>query len=84
MEKMSFESGVRRPSVHDIDEKVDYVRRSKEEDEGAYETHLEEIPLFAKGEGDEDTKSQFYPGWTKDDFQRLLERLEEEDLLKGE
>lgn len=84
MEKMSFESGIRRPSMHDIDEKVDFVRRSKDEDQGAYETYLEEIPLFASGEGDEDTKSQFYPGWTKDDFQRLLERLQEEELLKEE
>lgn len=38
--------------------------------------------MFARGEGDEDTKEQFYKGWEIEDFERLVELLDEEGLLE--
>ncbi len=75
------EQPLQRPTTHDIETKIDFVRRSRREDKDAYRTYRVEIPLYAKGEGDEDTKKQFYPGWTREDFEKLEEQLESEGLL---
>ena len=81
MEKIFGEKPLQRPTRNDIEMKMDFVKRAKKEDRDAYKTYHREIPLYAQGRGDEDTKQQFYPGWTKEDFQDLQERLENEGLL---
>jgi len=70
-----------RPSDADYDERVRYVRESKKTDPDAYETYKNEIPQYARGEGDPETRQQYYPGWTQEDFKTLQEKLEEEDLM---
>jgi len=83
MEK-STKSPVFRPNDADFDERVRYVRESRQNDPEAYETYKSEVPQFAKGEGDPETRQQYYPGWTQEDFKTLQERLEEEGLINNE
>lgn len=71
-----------RPNERDFNEKIRYVREAQNTDLDAYETYTTEIPQYARGEGDQDTREQFYPGWTTEDFQTLLERLQQEGLVE--
>ena len=71
-----------RPNEGEFSERVHYVRESKNSDPDAYETYVTEIPQYAQGKGDPETRERFYPGWTTEDFQTLLERLRQEGLIK--
>lgn len=42
-----------------------------------------ELEDMAAGGGDPNTRSQFYPGWTDEDFQKVLKRLDEEEVKLG-
>lgn len=72
-----------RPNEDEFSKRVHYVRESKEGDLDAYETYTTEIPLYASGQGDKDTREQFYPGWTDEDFRTLLQKLQEEGLIEN-
>ena len=80
MEK-STKSPVFRPNEADFNERVRYVRESKKTDPDAYKTYINEVPQYAQGESDPETRQQYYPGWTQEDFKTLQERLEEEGLI---
>ena len=74
-------------SEGDIEEQVHYAQKLREVDaasreEGNLKYKIKEIQEFSRGEGDEVVREQFYPGWMPQDFEKLLERLKEEDLLK--
>lgn len=72
-----------RPNEHEFSQRIHYVRESKVSDPDAYETYATEIPLYASGQGDKETREQFYPGWTDEDFQILLEKLRQEGLIEN-
>ncbi len=71
-----------RPNDNEFNERVRYVRESISSDPDAYETYTTEIPQYAKGEGDPETREQFYPGWIEEDFQILLNMLKKEGLIE--
>ncbi|HBP00495.1 MAG: hypothetical protein UU48_C0027G0007 [Candidatus Uhrbacteria bacterium GW2011_GWF2_41_16] len=72
-----------RPNVED---KLYYFRKLKEGgegvEEGDFEMNMEELREFAKGEGEKETREQWYPGWTKQDFERLIQKLENEGIVE--
>ena len=70
-----------RPNDADFSEKIRYVKESRDSDPDAYEAYITDIPQYAEGGGDPEAREQFYPGWTREDFQDLLERLQREDLI---
>ncbi len=67
-----------RPSEWDITEKFEFYRRAEEEKEGSGQHVLDEIKDYIEGNGDEEDKDQYYPGWTDEDFESLLTMVDRE------
>lgn len=66
-----------------IEEKLYYFQQMYEKPEtGDLQANIDELKDFARGEGEEETREEWYHGWTKEDFQELLHRLEEEGIIK--
>lgn len=66
-----------RPKDWDIEEKFGYYRRAEEEKEGSGQYMIDELKEFIAGKGDEEAKVQYYPGWQLEDFERLLDMIEQ-------
>ncbi len=56
--------------------KFDIYKRAEEDHKGGGKYIIREIKEYIAGKGDPDTREQFYPGWTREDFQELLKMIE--------
>ncbi|MFH0779728.1 MAG: hypothetical protein V1928_02605 [Parcubacteria group bacterium] len=65
-----------RPTNEDLREKKRYYEELETEEQGSGQFMIDEIKNYIDAKGDDETKEQFYPGWTKQDFEDLLEMLE--------
>ena len=80
-----------RPSYSDIEEKIRNLKAVYEEGKGRdkddkddFGLNIDEIREYIQGEGDPDEREEYYSGWTKEDFETLLKKLEREGLLNDE
>ena len=62
----------RRPSRGEILNKVDLYRRAEQEQRHGGRYMLDEIDDYIAGRGEAETREQFYPDWTKEDFEEML------------
>ncbi len=57
-------------------EKFDIYKRAEADHKGGGQYIVREIKEYIDGKGDPDTREQFYPGWTREDFKELLKMIE--------
>jgi hypothetical protein len=60
-----------------------YIFPAKHGMEGQYRQTKWQLEEMAEGGGDPDVRSQYYAGWTDDDFKKILKRLQEEEEKLG-
>ncbi|MBI2473743.1 hypothetical protein HYV70_04280 [Candidatus Uhrbacteria bacterium] len=68
-----------------IEEKLYYFQQMKKgngTEEGDLELNIQELKELAQGQGEKETKDQWYSGWTQEDFEALLQKLEEEGIVE--
>jgi len=76
-----------RPRQHDLDEKLYYFKKLSEGnpsdgvEPGDFKANLDELTEFSQNKGEAETREEWYPGWTQEDFNKLLQMLEEEGLI---
>lgn len=71
-----------RPTRTQLDEKRRYFREMKNEgDTENLKANVEEVVGFAQGQGEKETRDQWYPEWTKQDFKDLLKESVEEGII---
>jgi hypothetical protein len=66
----------RRPGRGEILNKVDLYRRAEEDQRGSGRYMIDEVTDYIAGRGEEETKDQFYHGWTKEDFEEMLRLIQ--------
>jgi hypothetical protein len=68
-----------RPNQGDMLDKLDIYKRAESEHRGGGKYIKEEIRQYIKDEGEPEVREQFYSGWEKEDFERLLKLIEQEN-----
>lgn len=58
-------------------EKFNIYQRAEADHKGGGKYLIMEIKEFIAGKGDQKNREQFYPGWTKKDFEELLRLIED-------
>lgn len=77
-EEMGAETNTGRPTEADFAEKLEgYLFPLQHGMRSQYESTKMELEDMAEGGGDPSVREQYYPGWTDEDFQKVLKKLEE-------
>ncbi|MEK7545559.1 MAG: hypothetical protein AAB554_00610 [Patescibacteria group bacterium] len=70
-ENSRIESTETRPSQAQIEKKYRNIKGMRDQDLDSFEANRSEISEYASGGGDDETRKQYYPGWTQEDFEAL-------------
>lgn len=78
---MGIEKISNRPTMED---KLYYFRQMAEghAEDGDLEANIAELKEFADGKGEKETREEWYPGWTQEEFEKLLAKLAEEGIIE--
>lgn len=78
-QKFSQPEKSKRPAQLEISEKLNIYKRAEQDHRGEGKYIIREIKNYIEGEGEPETREQFYPGWAKEDFEKLLELIKQEN-----
>ena len=67
-----------RPTEEQIRQKVSNMLKEKNKDFSFYNGAVNDLRNLAQGRDDQGIGEEFYPGWAKEDFSKLLKELGED------
>jgi len=68
-----------RPTHADILDKIDIYKRAEKDHKGGGKYMIKEVKEYIEGRGEPEVREQFYPGWEKEDFEKFLKLIEQEN-----